>query len=124
MHTRTLSLSLSLSLCNKTHMVLFISRQMNLEMETEAIFPPSGPYHSQQFDNSHFLWFEIIAPTVAADSVKDTNTTCEKGALNLETHNKKDKPHPSASQKYFTQDITNTSILKRISCCVYFFFFF
>lgn len=89
-------------------------------MDTEAIFPPSGPYHSQQFDQFSLLWFEIIAPTVAADSVKGTNKTCEKGALNLKPHNNEDKPHPSASQKYFTQDITNTGLLKRISCCVYF----
>jgi hypothetical protein len=56
---------------------------VDLEMGKEAIFPPSGPYHSQQFHHSHFLWFKIITPTVAADSVKGTNTRREKGALNL-----------------------------------------
>jgi len=89
-------------------------------MHTEAIFPPSGPYHSQQFDHSHFLWFEIIVPTVAADSVKGTNTTYKKGALNLKPHKKEDQPHPPASQKYFTPDITNIGLLKSVSCCVYF----
>jgi len=43
---------------------------MDLEMDKETIFPPSGPYHSQQFDHSHFLLFKIIVPTVAADIVK------------------------------------------------------
>ena len=89
-------------------------------MDKEAIFPPCGPYHSQQFDHSHFLWFKIIAPTVAADSGKGTNTRRKKGALNLKPHNKEDKPHPSARQKDFTQDITNTGLWKRIWRCAYF----
>jgi hypothetical protein len=97
-------------------MVLFISRW--IWKWTKKLFPPSGPYHSQQFDHSHFLLFKIIAPTVAADTVKGTNTRREKGALNLKPH-KEDKPHPPASHKDFTQDITNIGLWKRIWCCVY-----
>jgi hypothetical protein len=92
---------------------------MDLETDKEAIFPPSGPYNSQQCDHSHFLWFKIITLTVATDSVKGTNTRCEKGALYLKPHNKEDKSHPSARQKDFTQDITNNGLWKRIWCCVY-----
>jgi hypothetical protein len=46
--------------------------------------------------------FKIIAPTVAAGSVKGKNTRREKGALNLKPHNKEDQSHPSANQKDIT----------------------
>jgi hypothetical protein len=59
---------------------------MDLEMDKEVVFPPSGPYHCKQFDHSHFLLFKIIASTVAADIGKGTNTRREKGALNLKPH--------------------------------------
>jgi hypothetical protein len=59
---------------------------MDLEMDKEVVFPSSGPYHSQQFDHSHFLLFKIIASTVAANIGKGTNTRREKGALNLKPH--------------------------------------
>ena len=85
---------------------------MDLEIDKEAIFLPSEPYHS------HFLWYKIITQTVVTDSGKGTNARCGKGALNLKPHNKEDKTHPSASQKNFTQDITNNGLWKRIWCCV------
>ena len=66
----------------------FCSLADGSENDKEAIFPPSGAYHSQQFDHSHFFLFKIIAPTVAADTGKGTNTRHEKGALNLKQHNK------------------------------------
>ena len=92
---------------------------MALDMDKEAIFPTSGPYHSQQSDHSHFLFFKIITPTVTADIVNGKNRRHEKFALNLKPHNKEDKPHQSASQEDFIQDITNFGLWKRIWCCVY-----
>jgi hypothetical protein len=63
------------------------------------------------------LWFKIIAPTVVTDSGKGTKTKRGKGALDLKPH-KEDKPHPSASQKDFTKDITNIGFWKRMWRCV------
>jgi len=49
-------------------------------MDKEAIFPSSGPYHTQQLYNSHPLWFKIITPTIHTDIGEGPNTTDKKGA--------------------------------------------
>jgi len=50
-------------------------------MDKEAIFPLSGPYHTQQLYNSHLLWFKIITSTIHTDIGEGPNTRGKKGAL-------------------------------------------
>jgi hypothetical protein len=50
-------------------------------MGKEAIFPPSGPYYTQQLYNSHLLWFKIITLTIQTDTGEGPNKISKKGAL-------------------------------------------
>jgi hypothetical protein len=43
-------------------------------MDKEAMIPPSGIYSSQQFYQSHPLWFTIITPTIHTDIGEGPNT--------------------------------------------------
>jgi len=49
-------------------------------MEKEDIFPPTGPYHSQQFCCSCLLWFKIFTPTIQTDFGEKPSTRGEKGS--------------------------------------------
>jgi hypothetical protein len=72
---------------------------MDLEMHKEAIFPPSGPYHSQQFYHSHFLWFKIITYTVEIDSDEGKNTRGRKGASTSNHMTRKTSPTYQPAKK-------------------------
>jgi len=72
---------------------------MDLEMEKEAIFPPSRPYHTQQLYNSHLLWFKIITLTIQTDISEGPNTRGKKGASTSDCKTNKTGPiHKSTSK--------------------------
>jgi hypothetical protein len=56
---------------NLTSLWTIVHYQMVLNMDREAIFPPSGIYRSQQCYHSCLLWFRIITPTIQTAVVRD-----------------------------------------------------
>jgi hypothetical protein len=69
---------------------------MALKMDKEAIFPPSGIYHSQQRYHSCLLWMKMITLTIQTDIAEDL---VQDGESPVNSYHKarKTKPHPSAN---------------------------
>jgi hypothetical protein len=65
---------------------------MGLEMEKEAVFPPSVPYHSQQFYHSCLLQFKIITSAIQTDNGDRPNTRGEEGVMNSDHRTWKTSP--------------------------------
>ena len=55
-----------------------ISRQTDLEMDKELIFPLSWPHHLQQIYQSYLLWFKIITPMTHTCIIQGPKTRCRK----------------------------------------------
>jgi hypothetical protein len=74
------------------HDKLLLHYQTGLEMDKEAIFPPSGHYRSQEFHHSHLLWFKMITPTIQTSSAERPNTKGTKDTLTSDHITRKTSP--------------------------------
>ena len=85
---------------------------MDLEIEKEAVFPPSVHYQFQPFYHSCLLQSKITTMATQTDIGARPTTTYKRwtGYHELRPQDTDDKPHPSANYFDLTKDTTNTGI--------------